>query len=187
METISHDATGQTWPSILSVMNEPHWQFNYERTHRSQRSRPESGHVLHSERYDWPTTRPCLRCFPAQKKSHWRFARHARAGMLRCTGRFVKKKHSDLFGSYLPVSLSNRYVQALWARGGRHQLFTVCVFFNNATTVTCQRPHKLANPTGFVRLLRAERLIVLMGWNESESLCLSKDALKKLVHFLIRC
>lgn len=139
LKTISHNATGLTWPSILSVMYEPHWQFNYERTRRSHLSRPEPGHVLRGKRYHWPPTRPCqslhrlppnmlkmtpLKVCPAPKP------KHAGSGTLRCTARFVKKKHSDLFGYYLLVSLHNRYAQALRVRGGRHQLFTVCVFFS---------------------------------------------------------
>ncbi len=67
-------------------------------------------------------------------KCNWRFALPLNQNMstqeraVSHMGLLKKQKHSDLFGSYLPMSLFNQYAQTLWVHAGRRQLFTVCVF-----------------------------------------------------------
>lgn len=90
--------------------------------------------------------------------------KHVRLGKCCYTPGFVRKKKTfwPLWLLFTHVSLQSIRASPLGACRATSAIYSVCVF-NTSTPVTCQRPHKLVNPIGFVRLLRAERLIVLMG------------------------
>lgn len=89
--------------------------------------------------------------------------KHVRLGKCCCTPGFVRKKTFwPLWLLFTHVSLQSIRASPLGACRATSAIYSVCVF-NTSTPVTCQRPHKLVNPIGFVWLLRAERLIVLMG------------------------
>ncbi len=65
------------------------------------------------------------------------------------------------------VSLQSIRANPLGACRATSAIYSVCVF-NISTPLTCQRPHKLVNPIGFVRLLRAERHCAY-GWEEEST------------------
>lgn len=88
--------------------------------------------------------------------------KHVHSGKGCCTLGFVKKTFWPLWLLFTHVSLQSIRASPLGACRATSAIYSVCVF-NTSTPVTCQRPHKLVNPIGFVRLLRAERLIVRMG------------------------
>lgn len=81
-----------------------------------------------------------------------------------CTAGFVEKKNPfwPLWLLFTRVCLQSICASPLGACKATSAIYSVCVF-NTSTSVTCQRPHKLVNPIGFVWLLQTGRLIVLMG------------------------
>ncbi len=89
--------------------------------------------------------------------------KHVHSGKGCCTLGSVKKNTFwPLWLLFTHVSLQSIHAIPLGACRATSAIYSVCVF-NTSTPVTCQRPHKLVNPIGFVRILRAERLIVHMG------------------------
>lgn len=100
-------------------------------------------------------------------KCNWRFALPLNQNMStqeRAVAHLglLKKTFWPLWLLFTHVSLQSIRASPLGACRATSAIYSVCVF-NTSTPVTCQRPHKLVNPIGFVRLLRAERLIVRMG------------------------
>lgn len=93
--------------------------------------------------------------------------KHVRLGKCCCMPGFVRKKTFwPLWLLFTNVSLQSICASPLGACRATSAIYSVCVF-NTSTPVTCQRPHKLVNPIGFVRLLRTESNCAY-GW-EKES------------------
>lgn len=131
--------------------------------------------------------------------------KHVRLGKCCCMPGFVRKKTFwPLWLLFTNVSLQSICASPLGACRATSAIYSVCVF-NTSTPVTCQRPHKLVNPIGFVRLLRTESLIVLMGgrkkargkekkkrrWGDEWYLCVQKlefsNQVLKSTYFIFLC